>query len=527
MTPDHHQSRPSGRGLVEARQQPAHGDTEHLGQVVHQEGTAEDARDLRDVSGLWMLGWNRSSLRARTTLATGAVAALVCVGVGVLFLAFVGHQESDRAQARIIEGWDRVLPVIKLGHLPAVLPYGKEEAIQVINARGRVVSATRQLAGKPPIATLRSTDPKDVRTERRLCPPTGLTGCNTVASYKVYSQPDGIWLIDVAVPKVPWYRDTTMLLLVIGASVLMTTMTAAGALRAVTKALTPVEAIRTELAEITATGPDRRVPVPANQDEIRLLAETANATLDRLQGAYQRLRQFTSDASHELRSPLTAMRTQIEEALMHPGDTDWPRTATAALAGIERLQAIVTDLLTLARLDARAPLTREPTDLTQLINAELDRRTYQVKIVKDLRGTVYVTCDRLQITRLLTNLVDNAERHATSQITVIVRADGPTAILEVTDDGAGIAPQHQEMIFDRFTRLDASRSRDAGGTGLGLAISRQIAQAHGGGTLTCEDRENGACFVLRLPRCDGTSDSSNLRAHRSTKDRFGNLAIEV
>ncbi|MFC7642463.1 ATP-binding protein [Streptosporangium lutulentum] len=99
---------------------------------------------------------------------------------------------------------------------------------------------------------------------------------------------------------------------------------------------------------------------------------------------------------------------------------------------------------------------------------------------------------------MLVNLLDNAERHATSQITVSVRADGPTAILEVVDDGTGIAVEHREMVFDRFTRLDASRDRDAGGTGLGLAIAREIAEAHQG-TLTIEDSERGARFVLRLP----------------------------
>ncbi|MCW2940650.1 MAG: Signal transduction histidine kinaselike protein, partial [Actinomycetia bacterium] len=113
---------------------------------------------------------------------------------------------------------------------------------------------------------------------------------------------------------------------------------------------------------------------------------------------------------------------------------------------------------------------------------------------------VFIDCDRMRITRLLVNLLDNAERHATSQITVTVRADGPTAILEVIDDGAGIAVEQREVVFDRFTRLDASRNRDAGGTGLGLAIAREIAEAHQG-TLTIQDSERGARFVLRLPVC--------------------------
>jgi signal transduction histidine kinase len=450
-----------------------------------------------------MLNWNRSSVRIRRTSATGAVAALVCIGVSVLFLLFAGSKEADRAHVRAGEAWSRVEPLIKQGSLPSVLPGGKGKAIQVLDAHSRVVAATRQLVGKPPMATFRATN-GDVRAAQPLCSPAGLKGCVTVVSYKVF-QPDGIWLIDVAVPVVPWYGNSTALFLAIGVSLLITAMVTAGTFRDLTKAMGPVNAIRRELAEITATGLDRRVPVPRKFEEIILLAETANATLDRLEGAYQQLRQFTSDASHDLRSPITAMRAQLEEARMYPQDTDWPKMTDAVLAGVDRLQAIVTDLLTLARLDARAPLTRNPTDLGQLVRAELDRRTYRREIVKDLRADLFINCDRLRITRVLVNLLDNAERHATSQITVIVRAGGPTAILEVIDDGAGIAAEHREMVFDRFTRLDASRDRDVGGTGLGLAIAREIAEAHEG-TLTLQDSERGARFVLRLPVCDPPPD---------------------
>ncbi|WP_245878614.1 sensor histidine kinase [Streptosporangium subroseum] len=394
-----------------------------------------------------------------------------------------------------------------------MLPAGKDMAIQILDTHGRMVAATPQLVGKPPMATFRSTN-SDVHAVRVLCPPTGLKGCMTVASYKVY-QPDGPWLLYVAVPMVPWYGGATALFFAIGMSLLMTAMVAAGTFLLVNKDMTAVDAIRTELAEITATALDRRVPVAGdNQEEIKLLAETVNDTLDRLECAYRQLRQFTSDASHDLRSPLTAMRAQLEEALMHPQDTDWPKMTAAVLAGADRLQAIVTDLLTLARLDSRAPLNLSIIDLDELVGTELDRRTYRMTIVKDLQQNVFICCDRLRITRLLVNLLDNAERHATSQITVSVRADGPTATLEVLDDGAGIAVEHREMVFDRFTRLDASRNRDAGGTGLGLAIAREIAEAHLG-TLTIQDSERGARFVLRLPLCEPSPVGDRSSHHAS------------
>jgi len=446
-----------------------------------------------------MPAWYRPSFRARRTAGTGAFAALLCIGVSLLFLLFAGNKEADGAQTRVTSAWDRVVPLIREGPLPSVLTQGSVEAIQVVDSQGRVVAATPQLVGKPRMATFHSSK-GNVRATQVLCPPQGLSdGCVTVVAYKVY-QPDGFWVLYIAVPVVLWYGTTTALLLAIGMSVLVTAMISAWVFRDLTKAMAPVNAIRAELAEITATDLDRRVPVPRKYEEIKFLAETVNDTLDRLEGAYQQLRQFTSDASHDLRSPITAMRAQLEEALMYPNHTDWPKMTAAVLVGVERLQAIVTDLLTLARLDARAPLSRKPTNLGRLVGEELGRRIYRTEIVKNLRQDVSVYCDRLRITRVLVNLLDNAERHAGSQVTVSVGAEDSTAILEVVDDGAGIAPEHREMVFDRFTRLDASRDRDAGGTGLGLAIAREIAEAHGG-TLTIQDSERGARFVMRLPRC--------------------------
>jgi signal transduction histidine kinase len=437
-------------------------------------------------------------MRARTTMVIGAITALVCVGFSALVLAYVHDVEDGKAMARSGAAWGRMVPLIKQGRLPPVLPRSKE-LIQVLNAHGQVVAASPQMLGKPRMATFR---PPGGRVEivRTLCPPAGLEGCSAVQSAKSY-QPDGIWLIYVATATVPWYGTLRALFMVIGASVLLTALAAAGNFRVAGKSLAGVTAIRSELAEITATGLHRRVPVPGNQREYALLAETVNATLDRLEGAYQQLRQFTSDASHDLRTPITAVRTQIEEGLMYPEDTDWPRTAATILTGVERLQAIVTDLLTLARLDNGPPIDRKRTDLTGLVAAELDHRASTSRIARDLQDRVCAEVDRLEITRLLANLLDNAERHATRRITVVVRGEGPTAVLEVIDDGAGIAPELREVVFERFTRLEASRARDAGGTGLGLAIARQTAEAHRG-TLTIEDSERGARFVLRLPRSD-------------------------
>jgi signal transduction histidine kinase len=438
---------------------------------------------------------DRSSLRVRITLAASAFAALICISVGVVVVVAMRGREAGYDREELTE---RVLILVDRDALPSVLAQREDEVIQILDSHRRVVAATSQVAGKPPIASFQPTS-GEVRAERTLCPPAGLKGCMTVAAFKLY-HPGGERLVYTATPVVPWYVNPALVIFLSAMALLMIAMMAFGTSRAVGKTLAPVDAIRTKLAEITATDLDRRVPVPKNKDEIRLLAETVNDSLDRLECAYEKMQRFTSDVSHDLRSPITAMRAQLEEALMYPDDADWPRTANWVLGGLERLQALVTDLLVLARLDARAPLTRAPADLAQLVETELDRRPRGVEVVRDLRKGVFTRCDRLRIARLVTNLLDNAERHANSRIMVTVRPDGSMAVLRVIDDGAGIAIELREVVFERFTRLDASRILDPEGTGLGLAIARQIAEAHGG-TLTIEDSSQGAHFVLRLTLC--------------------------
>ena len=433
------------------------------------------------------------------TLVASALATLANVCVCALVIVTWGGREEDFARDRVAEASRQVVSLIERGRLPSVLPSDEAMAIQVLDPSGRVVAATRQLVGEPPIASFGPVG-NAVRADRTLCPPRGLTGCMIVVSVQVF-RPDGTRVVYTAGPTVPWYVSSELLTFLVAQSLLLILLTAIVTSRAVARTLAPVEAIQSELAEMTATDLSHRVPVPKNQDEIRLLADTVNATLDRLEAAYEQQRRFTSDASHDLRSPITAMRTQLEEALLYPQDTDWPAMTKAVLASVERLQALVADLLDAAMLDAHVPLAAASCDLAELVNAELDRRPRKVEVIRDLQEGVFAVCDPVRLTRLLTNLLDNAERHANSEIRVVVRAEEYMAVMEVLDDGAGIARDQRDVVFQRFTRLDASRNRDAGGTGLGLPIARQIAEAHHG-TLTIEDSSRGARFVLRLARAD-------------------------
>lgn len=443
-----------------------------------------------------MNGRGTWSIRVRMTVLAGAVTAAVCAVLSVLIVVGARGQVADYRRDQATAAALRLVYEVKQHRVPAVLSGPEDTVLQVLNARGQLVAGSRNAPDDTPIATFLPEE-GSVYEMRTMCPPQGLRDCMWVIAFRVF-EPDGDWTVYAAAERIPWYVSGTLCLFLFGASVLIVALAALRTWRTVDRTLAPVDAIRAELAEITASRSGRRVPVPETRDEIRALAEAANATLDRLDAELERQRRFTSDASHDLRSPITAARAQLEEALMYPLDADWPRTGRGVLQSLDRLQAIVTDLLELARLDAGRYRGDETIDLSALVTIEVRRSERTKRIVTTLAEGVTVRGDRLRLVRLLTNLLDNAERHADSRIDVSVRAEGGQAVLEVLDDGAGIAHQHRDLVFQRFARLKEAEVKDAGGTGLGLPIAREIATSHGG-TLTIEDSDRGARFVLRLP----------------------------
>jgi signal transduction histidine kinase len=290
---------------------------------------------------------------------------------------------------------------------------------------------------------------------------------------------------------------------IVAGAVLMVALVAWVTWAMVGRTLRPIEVIRARMSEITASDLSLRVPVPGGHDEIALLACTANQTLTRLETAVKQQRRFASDASHELRTPIAGLRVRLEEALMHPGDVDPREAIQAALATTGRLEAIVTDLLLLARPRAGDPVPFEPVDLGALVREMVASRVNGVPVSVRVSGDVRVRGSRIQLIRVVENLLSNAQRHAESRVEVTVDTAGGEVVLTVTDDGAGIAPRDRERVFGRFTRLDDGRRRDPGGSGLGLAISREIAEVHQG-TLRVEDSPKGARFVLRLRALAGS-----------------------
>ncbi|MEV6471793.1 ATP-binding protein [Streptomyces sp. NPDC051657] len=266
------------------------------------------------------------------------------------------------------------------------------------------------------------------------------------------------------------------------------------------RALRPVEGIRREMAAITASEDlARRVPEPGSRDEIAALARTTNETLTVLEASVERQRRFVADASHELRSPIASLRTQLEVAEAHPELLDLP----GAVADTVRLQVLAADLLLLARLDAGEKPGNATVELGALVREEVSQRTgdrIAVSVEVPEGGAFEVSGSRGQLSRVIGNLLDNAQRHAEGSVAVSVAADGRGVRVEVGDDGAGVPEDERERIFERFVRLDDARSRDDGGAGLGLAIARDVASRHGGTLTVHAAAEGGAAFRLWLPR---------------------------
>ncbi|MEU5877191.1 HAMP domain-containing sensor histidine kinase [Spirillospora sp. NPDC047279] len=435
------------------------------------------------------------SIRARDTLVAAVLAALVLGGVAVAIDLAIRNGTEARILQETQLAARRTSASVRDGTLASPIPddSGGRILIQVVGPGGHVLDSTPAAARRAPLSTL--WPPVGERVQDRVECDRG--GCRLVEAIRVTTAPDSV--VVYASKPMPAFIVSGLLEVLLSTAVLiLSALVAWVTWRVVGRTLRPVEEIRAQLAEISGSDLTRRVPEPTGEGEIAELARTANQTLDRLERAVERQRQFASDASHELRTPIAGLRANLEDAAMHPDDTDLGETVESALRDTDRLESIVTDLLLLARIGTGGTTAQEEIDLAELVGAEAGRRGSQLIVCTRLDPGTTVRGVRMQLVRLLGNLLDNAERYADKRVEVEVVA-GDEAVLSVTDDGAGIDSADRERVFERFTRLDSARSRGAGGTGLGLAIAREIAQAHGG-RLDLEDSPRGARFVLRLPR---------------------------
>jgi len=446
-----------------------------------------------------------STIRARTTVAATVVVAAALVLGGVLTLLVLRRELVESVDEAATRRAQDVADLVSRNSLPHSLSAAGEEAaiVQVVDDRGDVLAATNNLAGQGPVLRSRAVHGVEVHTVTGVPVPDERDDHFRVATVVVNAQSgpvtvsaaeslEGVSNAVEAVRKALLIAFPFMLLVVA-----LTTWYVVG------RALRPVEAIRREVDDISASDLSRRVPQPGADDEIGRLAETMNRMLDRLESFSERQRRFVADASHELQSPLASSMADLELAMAHPEVAAWEETAAGVAADAQRMTKLVQDLLFLARSDdeaARAPQTL--VDLDDIVRAEVSRLSGHNgdDLVVDTAGVrpAEVRGDADQLGRVLRNLLDNASRYARSRIAVTLGADGDTVRMVVADDGPGVPADLQDRMFERFTRADDSRSRDTGGTGLGLAIAREIVERHGG-SIRLEANGVGARFVVSMP----------------------------
>lgn len=453
--------------------------------------------------------WRRRSLRARITVASTALFAGTLVLVSFLLLIAIGRSLVHTLDSSAVRTGDEVASLVQQGKLPQQLLAGSGgvSQVQVVDGSNRVVAASP--GADSVVSVLRG----DELTRARLGKPITVSGSRassdrplrvvavradvTAGQRTVLVATDFGRVLDSS-----HLLQRTLLFGVPAAVIAMSVLT----WWIVGRTLRPVDALRRGAAELSAAGLSRsRLPVPTAQDEIHALAITLNDMLDRLDRANSKQRRFVGDAAHELRSPIASLRLQLEVAARLTDSPDLRELTADALVDVERLSALIDDLLALARSDERGAVqTRAPVALRALC-AEVvaGYRDARLPVRCEDGSEVTVTGDRDGLRRVLINLIDNAVRYGRSDVSVSVaaaRKDGqpPSALLVVADDGPGVPANKRERVFDRFYRLDTARSREEGGTGLGLSIVREIITAHGG-TVTLHDNSPGLRVEVRLP----------------------------
>jgi signal transduction histidine kinase len=454
------------------------------------------------------LGW-LGTVRVRaavvSVLIVGVAFVLSASGVILLLRNSLYQSATNTAKAEAVA---ISFLITNRGLVPTPLPISTEEmAAQVISTNGDVLRSSRDIAGQPAMADLSPASGKfatsmgvvlrvrrftHVRLDldnRFVVAAVGLKGPGSahavLVAYSLGAADHAIGLVElslgIALP---------VLALLVGALVWVLTGWA----------LRPVEAIRAEVAELSATDFRRRVPEPAVNDEIGRLARTMNAMLKRLEASNDRQRQLVADVSHELRNPLAALQAQLEVAAAHPG-TASQSMLEGSVVEVNRMSQLVEDLLTLARLDeGMLRLRPSDVDLDELVIFQADRLRAQGKVEVSVKGVsaARVRGDEAQLARVVANLSDNAQRYARHRVEFATVKVGDFYHLMVTDDGPGVPWFERERIFERFVRLDTARAHEGTGAGLGLAIVREIVTAHGG-EVWVEDAQPGARMVVRLP----------------------------
>lgn len=450
--------------------------------------------------------WATRPLPVRVGVTVTVVGLLLCLLLAKAATAVVQHTLSDALDGKLAAAVAATAPTVVAGR-PVAQPAIGDIEIRVLDRAGTPVDGRvptplsardlRLLLAGQAVWTFDPDRPGD---------PTRWLG-------RVVSAPDGTPRLVVAGAQSIAHATLvgrTALVLSVAAVLAALAMGVAGRLAA-GFALHPVTRMRLAAAALPAGD---RLPLPAARDELRALAEAINDLLARRDAAAQRLRRFTGDAAHELRSPVAAIRAQAEVAVAHPD----PELAEATLADVateaQRLSALLDDLLLLARADAGERLPTQPVDLAAAARDAVRRigqHPIAVRLLAPAPAVLHAAPS--DVARVLDNLLANALRHARHTVRVVVLPGTAAVRLLVDDDGEGVPVEHRERVFDRFHRVQGARDRETGGTGLGLALVAETVHRYGGATRVGEAPDGGARFEIHWP-VGSSSRATNPAAKR-------------
>ncbi|MBL8774331.1 MAG: HAMP domain-containing histidine kinase [Acidimicrobiales bacterium] len=444
-------------------------------------------------------GRRRLSLRVRITAGALLVVLLAVAGAGRAVIGVLEHEMLEQVDASLTSTADYVDRALTSGEGLPTEEGPNDLYVQFLAADGRVLGASDAALGAPALTTPLRKGPGGITTAE-----TARFGTVRVLTEPSPVDPSVTLVLAKSSEHVGEVRrslERLLLAMTAGLTVFLGLVVWV----VVGRALRPVDT----MARSAAAMDDRdlsRLDRPGTGDELDRLADTLNDLLERLDAALTRERRFVSDASHDLRTPITGVRALLES---EPHDLAAVRASRAeALAAVDALADLVDDLLELARADgiagAPAPFLGGPVDLDDLVLAQARSLERSTGLSIDTTGVSggQVHGRDTELGRVVENLAANAARYAVSTITFAVRQEGETVVFTVTDDGPGIPESDRSRVFERFTTLDDSRSGARGGTGLGLSIVAAIVAGHGG-TVTVGDGDGrGARFTVRLPAAD-------------------------
>jgi len=469
-----------------------------------------------------------SSIRVRLTLwYIGTVGVLILIFAFILYLSLkktmersidislhtVGEEIEHALLKNPYERWEEILDKEREEELPIRLMY-----IQILeiseNGKPKIVVKSKTLEENSVPSS------QNVFTEAMK----GMTSYETVTAKDISEYPLRVitlpvkgntaapYIVQIGTPLkeiINTLRKLFILLLMSGPILLI--LSSFGGYFLVRKAFSPVKKIIEAAKKITAEDLSHRIESIGSKDEIGELAETFNDMISRIERSFKQIKQFSSDTSHELKTPLAAIRGEIEVALRKErGREEYKKILKSALEEIDKLQKIIDNLLLLAQVDSQnIKLSFKEIQLDEILleafeEIETLAKKKKLSLILKRIDQAGMKGDEILIKRLFVNLIDNAIKYTQEggKVEIALEKEGDSAKFTVEDTGIGIPPNKAPYIFDRFYRIDKARSRETGGCGLGLALAKWIAETHKGKIEVKSKVGEGSIFVVSFPLQD-------------------------